>query len=109
MRCRGTRPLQKIQDVPEAVTECTYSTSPCSSQLRKLNSLNETKLLNHGHTRCKTFPKRVTEMYLGYIASLFILFMHFYIRSYRGAAKAKAAAKMAADGDKKVTSDKKGK
>ena len=47
-------------------------------------------------------------MYLAYIASLFILFMHFYIRSYRGAAKAKAAAKMAADGDKKVTSDKKG-
>ena len=55
-------------------------------------------------------------MYLAYIASLFILFMHFYIRSYRGAAKAKAAAKMAAGdkkvengGDKKVTSDKKGK
>lgn len=37
------------------------------------------------HSKCKTFPHRVTEMYLAYIASLFLLFMHFYIRSYRGA------------------------
>jgi hypothetical protein len=39
------------------------------------------------HSKCKTFPHRVTEMYLAYIASLFMLFMHFYIRSYRGGAK----------------------
>jgi len=39
------------------------------------------------HTKCKTFPKRVTELYLFYIFSLFVLFMQFYIRSYRGAAK----------------------
>lgn len=43
------------------------------------------------HSKCKTFPARVTGMYLAYIASLFILFMHFYIRSYRGAAAAKKA------------------
>lgn len=48
------------------------------------------------HSKCGTFPKRLTEMYLAYIASLFFLFMHFYIRSYRGAASAKAAkAKLA--------------
>jgi len=52
------------------------------------------------HVQCKTFPKRVTEMYLAYIASLFFLFMHFYIRSYRGAAKAKADKK-AAEAEKK--------
>ena len=41
-------------------------------------------------TDCKTFPKRLTQMYLFYIASLFALFMHFYLKSYRGAAAAKA-------------------
>ena len=44
-------------------------------------------------TDCKTFPKRLTQMYLIYIASLFALFMHFYLKSYRGAAAAAKAKK----------------
>mmetsp|Transcript_43454 Transcript_43454/g.68040 ORF Transcript_43454/g.68040 Transcript_43454/m.68040 type:complete len:280 (-) Transcript_43454:155-994(-) len=34
------------------------------------------------HSQCQTFPKRVTQIYLIYIVSLFMLFLHFFIRSY---------------------------
>jgi len=33
-------------------------------------------------TNCPTFPRRVTQLYLVYILSLFSLFLHFFVQSY---------------------------
>lgn len=43
---------------------------------------------------CQTFSPTITKLYLGYILSLLVLFVQFYIRSYSGG-KGKKAAKEA--------------
>lgn len=42
-------------------------------------------------SNCPTFPRRVTQLYLVYILSLFSLFFHFFVRSYMVPRKAKKA------------------
>lgn len=43
---------------------------------------------------CQQFSPTITKLYLGYILSLLVLFVQFYIRSYSGG-KGKKAAKEA--------------
>lgn len=44
---------------------------------------------------CKTFPKRVTQVYLFYIITLFALFFRFFVASYSGPKKEKVTTKKA--------------
>ena len=41
-------------------------------------------------TNCPTFPRRVTQLYLVYILSLFSLFFHFFVQAYSGQKKSKS-------------------
>mmetsp|Transcript_40952 Transcript_40952/g.82433 ORF Transcript_40952/g.82433 Transcript_40952/m.82433 type:complete len:92 (-) Transcript_40952:81-356(-) len=44
-------------------------------------------------TNCQTFPKRVTQIYLGYIFTLFLLFLNFFLQSYVFVKKDKSKAR----------------
>jgi len=46
-------------------------------------------------TSCKSVPRRVTEIYLGYIFTLFILFVNFFLKSYVFVKKDKSKSKTA--------------
>ena len=63
------------------------------------------------HNNCGTYPLNITKAYLGYIVSLLILFLQFYIASYvtGGSSSSSSGTSSSTDKPKKTKVDKKSK